>query len=80
MARRIATLKNYEFSEEYQPERYDGSHVYYVPDDTLTAEQARELDIRSEDDLFGGVVPQRFVANKTVTHRLINPEAVAPDG
>ena len=80
MARRIAKLKHYEFSEDYQPERYHGLHVYYVPDETLTVKQARELDIRSEDDLFGGVVPQRFVGNKTVTHRLVHPGAVAPDG
>ncbi len=80
MARRIAALKNYEFSEDYQPQRYGGSHVYFVPDDTLTVELARELDIQSEQDLFGGVVPQPFIANKTVTHGLVNPEAVAPQG
>ena len=80
MARRIAALKDYEFSEAYQPERYGGAHVYYVPDDTLTAGEARELDIHSEQDLFGGVVPHPFVASKTVTHGLVDPEAAAPEG
>src|SRR3712207_8788490 len=39
--------------------------VYFVPSCTLIGlEQARQLGITGEDDLFGGVVPYPFVATK----------------
>ena len=54
---------------------------YVVPDVTIASlETARELGIRGEEDLFGGVVPFRFVAEKTITHPLIEPAAAAPQG
>jgi hypothetical protein len=54
---------------------------YAVPNDTLTSlEAARRWGIRSEDDLFGGVVPAPFVATKTITHPLVGATAAAPPG
>jgi len=54
---------------------------YVVPDVTIASlEAARALSIRGEEDLFGGVVPFPFVAAKTITHPLIDPAAVAPQG
>jgi hypothetical protein len=54
---------------------------YVVPDVTITClETARVLGIRGEDDLFGGVVPFPFVAEKTISHPLIDPAAAAPQG
>jgi hypothetical protein len=54
---------------------------YLVPDTTIESlATARALGIRSEQDLFGGVVPFPFVATKTITHPLIDPSAAAPQG
>ena len=54
---------------------------YVVPDVTIASlEAARALNIRGEEDLFGGVVPFPFVAAKTITHPLIDPAATAPHG
>jgi hypothetical protein len=80
-ASRIAALKGYRYAGEYDPARsYDGP-VYFVPRDTVIGiETARNLGIRTEHSLFGGVVPYAFVATKTITHRLVDPEAVAPVG
>ena len=39
-----------------------GEHVtYFVPDDTLLSATATDLGIRTDQDLFGGVVPFAFV-------------------
>ena len=54
---------------------------YVVPDVTIASlDTALALGIRSEEDLFGGVVPFPFVAAKTITHPLIDPAAAAPQG
>lgn len=80
IAKKLAALKGYGYAEKYDSASgYDG-HVYFVPDDTLTVDQAREVGIRTEDDLFGGVVPYPFVATKTITHPLVDAEAFAPEG
>ena len=80
MSRKIAKLKGYEFVEKYDPAMRGESHVYFVPDDTLTVAHARNLGIVSEDDLFGGVVPFPFVATKTITHPLVDADAYVPAG
>ena len=51
-----------------------------MPSDAVTGERAHELGIRSEDDLFGGVVPAAFVATKAISHPLVNADAYAPAG
>jgi hypothetical protein len=78
---RLAALKGYDDGGEYDPGiRYEGS-LYFVPADTLVSvETAHELGIRTEDDLFGGVVPYPFVATKAITHPLVDTQAHAPQG
>jgi hypothetical protein len=52
-----------------------------MPSETLVgAELTRELGIRGEHDLFGGIVPHAFVATKSITHPLVAPDAYAPAG
>src|SRR5687767_14284720 len=81
ISRRLAALKGYAFAGEYDPSRRYPGRLYFVPHDTLVgAAAARALGILTEDDLFGGVVPQPFVATKTITHPLVDPGATAPDG
>jgi hypothetical protein len=71
IAARLARLLGYEYLGEYEAtNRYPG-HVYFVPGDTLLGDDARELGIRSERDLFGGVVPHAFLTTKTIAHPLI---------
>lgn len=81
LARRLATLQGWPFLGEYSPSaRYD-IDLYFVPTDTLVGvEKARQLGVAGEGDLFGGVVPQAFVATKSITHPLIRPNARAALG
>lgn len=81
IAKKLAAIKNCDFGGEFDPDRrYPGS-LYFVPTDTLVGlDFASRLGIRGELDLFGGVVPFPFVANKTITHSLIAPDARAPEG
>ena len=82
VAARLAAMMGCEFDEVRDtatPRAVDLGYV--VPDVTITSlGAARALGIRSEDDLFGGVVPFPFVAEKTITHPLIDPAAAAPQG
>jgi hypothetical protein len=80
IGKRLAALKGYAFAGEYdRSARYSGP-VYFIPSDTLLGPEATDLGIRSEHDLFGGVVPYRFVATKAITHSLVGPNARAPTG
>lgn len=76
----LAAIKGYAFAGCYDARiRYVG-RLYFVPRETLIASAATRLPIRSEDDLFGGVVRYPFVATKTITHPLPDPEALSPEG
>src|SRR5918994_1270444 len=76
-----AGLKGFAFSGDYQPSCLYPGPVYFVPSETLVgAEVARELGIRGEHDLFGGIVPHAFVATKAISHPLVAPHAHAPAG
>jgi hypothetical protein len=80
MSKRLAALQGYAWAPGVDPAIQSGRPVYYVPDDTLTWEQAREMDIRSEKDLFGAVVPHAYMASKPITHALVGERAIAPTG
>lgn len=54
--------------------------VYLVPARTLTTGEAAAAGIRGPRDLFGGVVPHRFVATKAISHPLVAPGAAAIAG
>lgn len=80
IARRLAGLMGFDFAGEYDPSVRHSGPVYFVPSDTLVGVEAKELGIRGDRDLFGGVVPHRFVATKAITHPLVEPDAYAPAG
>lgn len=81
LAKRLAALKDFAFEGEFDPDACYPGPIYFVPSDTLVgAETASRLGIRSERDLYGGVVPYAFVATKAITHPLIETGAVAPVG
>jgi hypothetical protein len=80
IARSVAVLKDCDFGGEYDPSAHYGSRPYFVPGDTLLADEARALGIRTRDDLFGGVVPFPFIATKAIVHPLVAPDAHRPPG
>ena len=81
IAKKLAALKRYEFAGDYDPSRRYQGPLYFVPGTTLVASQVADaLALRSEDDLFGGVVPHQFIATKSITHPLVDGEARAPEG
>ena len=89
VARKLARLLDYDWCTEFpafglQPPlsktRAHSRHVYFVPDDTLSAREARDLGIRDERDLFGGVVPHAYMKGKTITHALVRAGASSPPG
>jgi hypothetical protein len=81
IARGLAALRHSRFAGEYDPvEHYMGS-VFFVPGVTVVGiNDAAAVGIRSEGDLFGGVVPYRFVATKSITHPLVDEHACTPEG
>jgi hypothetical protein len=80
IARMIAELTGCEFGGEYDPSARYGGRLYFVPSDTLLAEEAHALGIHTPDDLFGGVVPFPFVATKAIVHPLVASDAHRPPG
>lgn len=81
LAKKIAALRGADFGGDYDAALSYPGPVYFVPGATLVGiEEAAELGIRGEGDLFGGVVPHRFVATKAISHPLVAPQAQAPLG
>jgi hypothetical protein len=80
VAKRLADLMGFAYAGEYDRSTPYPGRVYFVPNNTLVGlEQAAQLGIAGENDLFGGVVPHPFVATKVITHPLIEPTALAPE-
>jgi hypothetical protein len=81
IAARLAALKGYRLAGEFDPTDRPPGRVYFVPGATLVGvTAANALGVRTEDDLFGGVVPHAVVATKAITHPLVEPDAAAPEG
>ena len=79
IARRLAKLQGLDFAGEYDPAKDYPEPIYFVPVDVFVGvEKAQRLGIRNEYDLFGGVVPEHFMATKSITHPLVSPESNAP--
>lgn len=81
IAQALAQILGFDFAGEFDAARRYGGPLYFVPSDTLAPiESAHVLGIRSEQDLFGGVVPFDHAARKTITHGLVAADSAAPDG
>ncbi|MET0962159.1 MAG: DUF3182 family protein [Noviherbaspirillum sp.] len=81
LAAHVAELLGYRYGGEYDAAAEYELPLYFVPRDTLPdPAQAARMGIRSEHDLFGGVVPHPFVGSKVITHPLVHPQAAAPQG
>ena len=81
IAKRLAGVLGFVHKGEYDRSSQHPGRVYFVPNDTLVGlEQAAQLGITGEHDLFGGVVPHPFMATKAITHPVIEQGAFAPTG
>ena len=79
-AQRIAELTGWTFAGDCHGRFESPQQIFYVPDDTLLTDELSALGIRSESDVFGGVVPYPFAKTKAVTHSLVDSRAERPDG
>ncbi len=79
-AKAIAKLKRYEFGGYYRSGSRPSAPIFFVPDDTLLADEAAELGIDGPADLFGGVVPHPFLKTKAISHQLVDDSARRPEG
>lgn len=81
LAKRLAELQGFVFLGDYDRSISYPHQLYFVPSGTVIGtEQARELGLESEQDLFGGVVPHAFIETKAITHPLVRPDADSPLG
>ena len=81
IARRLADLLHADFAGHYVQGRPYALPLYFVPADVVVGlDAATAHGIHDERDLFGGVVPHAVLANKTITHPLVDAEAVVPIG
>lgn len=80
LARRIAHLRGAEYAGLFDADASPPRDAYLVPESTLLRSQLAGLDVHAPADLFGGVVPRRFVATKLVSHPAVRPGAHVPDG
>ena len=79
IAERVAALLGYAYAGEYDAAAQYDRPLYFVPRETIPdATHAASLGLRSEQDLFGGVVPQPYVASKVITHPLPLADCAAP--
>jgi hypothetical protein len=71
-------LLQYDYGRAGDPVSDAQQRIYFVPDHTLTAVEAVRLGVRSDRDLFGGVVPHAFVATRAATHAPVSVDAEVP--
>lgn len=77
LAEQLAGVLGLRFAGVRHGMRLDETDTYVIPDATLTTPQP---GIRSDQDLYGGVVDQPFMASKAISHPLVSNDATAPDG
>ncbi|HEV2621900.1 MAG TPA: DUF3182 family protein [Frateuria sp.] len=81
IAKQLADLLGYDFAGAHVPGRSYPGPAYFVPGDVLIGlDTAAAWGIRSAGDLFGGVVPERVLASKAITHPLVDAPSRVPQG
>lgn len=83
LARKIARLLDARFAGTHDPTGQDASsaNLYFVPSDTLIGhDEHRHLNIDSEQDLFGGLIAEPFMATKAISHPLLDTASARPAG
>lgn len=81
LARWLAQILGLKFGGSYDPHRHAGRDLYLLPTQTLVGPaQARHFGVKGPGDLWGGYVDHDFICTKAISHGLLGPEAVAPQG
>jgi hypothetical protein len=81
LGKRIASMLGMQFGGTYDAAAVYPRRRYFIPTETLIGmAAARQVGIRHEGDLFGGVAPHAFVPTKAITHPLVEANACAPAG
>ena len=81
LARWVAQILGLKFGGSYERQLHAGREIYLLPTQTLVGPaQARELNIKGPEDLWGGYVDHDFICTKAISHGLLSPEASAPAG
>lgn len=80
VASAIARLKAFDYAGPHERGCTPGNSIFFVPDDSLLRADADRLGVSSANDLFGGIVPHRFVQTKVISHHLVERAEVRPDG
>jgi hypothetical protein len=81
VARRLATMLGVPYEGDIDASGTLPPGGFLVPNDTLVSlDSAHRLGVHSERDLFGGVVPHRFIATKVISHGRVSPDSAVPDG
>ncbi|CRM31899.1 DUF3182 family protein [Pseudomonas poae] len=81
LARWLAQILGLKFGGSFDPQTHAGRDLYVLPTQTLVGPaQARALNIRGPEDLWGGYVDHDFICTKAISHGLLGPDAAAPQG
>lgn len=81
LARWLAQILGLKFGGSYDPQKHAGRELYLLPTQTLVGPaQARALNVKGPEDLWGGYVDHDFICTKAISHGLLSPEAKAPKG
>ena len=81
LARWLAQILGLKFGGSYDPVLHAGRELYLLPTQTLVGPaQARQLNIKGPQDLWGGYVDHAFICTKAISHGLLSPGAKAPEG
>lgn len=81
IALRLADMMGIPFDGTFDNARHAGTRCYVVPSCTIMAPALKNaLSIASDMDLFGGYTPHTFIATKAITHGLVSPNAMRPEG
>ena len=81
LARWLAQILGLKFGGSYDPQQHAGRDLYLLPTQTLVGPaQARALNVKGPDDLWGGYVDHDFICTKAISHGLLSPDAKAPEG
>lgn len=81
-AKHITTTYGWEHKGEYPGSHHPANKTFFLPHDTLVmcTEEAKQLGIHSENDFYGGLVPEPFLATKVIMHPLVSAHAHRPHG
>src|SRR5262245_9319156 len=80
VAKTIAKVKGDDFGGQYDARCDYSGPLFFVPADTLLADEASYLGIHCSNDLYGGAVPHPFMKTKAITHGLVDHHAERPLG